>query len=211
MATLFSDDFNTGTEPNSTNWTESSADWDLVSSRLRCVSNPGAIRFCQTTTSAHAAQTDVKAGVTRITGSGFDGGVAVRTNGANTMYYLNAYGSNNIDVYRRVGGADTLVGSRNQTHAANDIFALEVSGTGATVTLKVYRNGTQVSTNLSDSSGSRITASGQTGVIAWTEPLDYDDFLVEDLAGGATGHPAIKRAGGVPYMASLTQSGARVW
>ena len=35
--------------------------------------------------------------------------------------------------------------------------------------------------------------------------------VFKEAAGGATGHPAIKRAGGVPYMASLTQSGARVW
>lgn len=98
---------------------------------------------------------------------------------------MNVYGSNNIDVYRFVAGASTLIGSRNATHADGDTYGLEVSGTGATVTMKVYRNSSQVGADLTDTSGSRITAAGQTGMGNWSLSVAvFDNFLVEDLAGG---------------------------
>jgi hypothetical protein len=194
MATLFSDNFNRANEQLtvSANWqlgeNASASEATVTSNRLRIAEATAGPTSVRTTTTAHAAVADCKTTITRITGSGYDGGPTVRATASNTFYYLDAYGTNNIEVYRRVSGADTLVGTRNQTHAANDTFTLEVSGTGATVTLKVYRNGVQVSTDLSDTSGARITGAGQCGVMSWvTGNQDYDDFLVEDLAGGGGG------------------------
>jgi hypothetical protein len=97
------------------------------------------------------------------------------------MYYLDVYNTNTIEVYRRVSGVDTIVDSRTQSHAANDTYTLEASGTGATVTLKIYRNGVQVGADISDGDPARITSAAQTGVIAWVAQ-SFDDFLAEDLA-----------------------------
>jgi hypothetical protein len=89
-------------------------------------------------------------------------------NGATTSgYYLDGYNSNTVELFRRVAGSVTSLGTRTRTHADRDIYTLEVSGSGATVTLKAYKNGVQLGANFSDTNAARITATGQAGVIAW--------------------------------------------
>lgn len=190
MATLYTTDFSVDDE--ATNWQageNGSGGTALVISGGQCTINaPSAPSIQRTTTSAHAATADMKVTVKRVSGSSWDAGPVARSTASNTTYYLDVYGSNNIDVYRRVAGADTLIGSRNATHANGDTYALEVSGTGATVTFKVFRNGSQVGANLTDTSGSRITAAGQAGLLSWTgAAMVFDDFLVEDLAAAGGG------------------------
>lgn len=184
MANLFSDNFNRADNSvvDATNWTENepAGTWAISSNQLARAG--GGFTSIVATTTAHAAIADCKASIKRITGSGFDGGPCVRsTSDGNTMYYLDVYGSDTLEVYRRVSGTDTLVAGRTQTHGASDVYRLEVSGTGATVTLKIFRNGVQVGADISDSNAARITAAGQMGVIAWNAE-NFDDFLAEDLA-----------------------------
>lgn len=189
MATLFSDNFNRADSTSlGTSWSELAGDWQVQTNQLLISSGAG-FRVCATTTTAHAAVANCKVTATRAAGASWDAGPCVRlsgTSGSETCYYLDVSGTQDLVVYRRIAGTDTSVGALVQAHSNGDIYALQVSGTGATVTLKVFRNGTQVGSDLSDTSGSRITAAGQTGVVTWSGAA-FDDFLVEDVAvGGGT-------------------------
>lgn len=71
-------------------------------------------------------------------------------------------------IYRYNDNSGSLVGSLGtQEFSAGDKIGLEVSGTGATVTLRayIYTGGvwTQVGSDVEDTSGSRITAAGYIG------------------------------------------------
>jgi len=187
LATLFSDNFNriNSATVDATNWTEfesGGSTWSISGNQLAAAGG-GPFVCVLTTTTAHAAIADCKASIKRITGAGFDGGPAVRAANQNSMYYLDFYSSDTVEVYRVDSGTHNLVGSRTQTHGANDVFTLQVSGTGATVTLKAIRNGVQLGADILDANAARITTAGQTGVIAWAAE-SFDDFLAEDLAGG---------------------------
>lgn len=194
MATLFSDAFAT---LSGTNWTQEQGTWSATSNQLR-VTAVNAYREIRTTTSAHAAVANCKASITRRTSSAsFDAGVIVRQSGSGATtsgYYLDAYSGNTVELFRRVAGVDTSLGSRTTTLANGDVYTLEVSGTGATVTLKAYKNGVQLGADFTDTNAARIVAAGQAGVIAWANIIhDFDDFLLEDLAGGGGG-------GGKPFL-----------
>lgn len=190
MATIFSDDFNRANADITAeaNWdSANSTAWNIATNQLSAGSG-GSLARLYTTTSAHAAIADCKVSITRRLGTNFDGGVSVRDDGLGqtvmTGYFLDVYGTNNVDVYRRVVGVETLIGTANATHANGDKYTLEVSGTGATVTLKVYKNDTLQNT-FSDTDATRITAAGRCGIITFHSGDLFDDFLVEDLAAAA--------------------------
>lgn len=190
MATLFSDDFNRANNTDlGASWTEVKGNHQIVSNALQLAAYNSANNFsdCRADTDAHAAVADCKVTATRVSGTSFDALVYARGSGTDstyTGYVLNVYGSNNIEVYRFNSGTSALIGARNATHSNGDSYGLQVSGTGATITFKVIRNGSQVGADLTDTSGSRITAAGQTGLGNWsTSTSTWDDFLVEDLGG----------------------------
>jgi hypothetical protein len=182
MSTLFSDSFNradSGTV-DATNWTEVvDSEWSISGNALvasATVSPPGMVR---TTTTAHAAIADVRATAAIVSASVVDGGPIVRCDSAGTTFYGAFYNGTAIEVYRVNGGTETQLFTRTTALAQNDRLGLAVSGTGATVTLSVYRNGTQVGASGTDTSGSRITAAGQCGLWAYGSPA-FDDFVVDD-------------------------------
>jgi hypothetical protein len=93
-------------------------------------------------------------------------------------------------VRRRDAGVMTTLDFANMPSntAAGDVMALEVSGTGATVTIKTYRNGVQVGSDVTDSSASRKTSGTFAGLESVGGAPNYDDFEVDDLVvGGGTG------------------------
>lgn len=192
MSVIFSDNFNTGTEPNTTNWLERSGDdLDLVGSKVRGISKGAGLSFAlmTTTTAAHAAIADCKVTLTQASASG-DGAPAARVTDADTaptMYACNIF-ANTLETLRyNNSNSPTVLQSSGVTSVANGVVALEVTGTGATVTLKAYYQGSQVGANISDTSASRIVSAGQTGVIVYdltSTVADYDDFSVDDLAAG---------------------------
>jgi hypothetical protein len=191
MAVLFSDNFNTGTEPNSTNWTEADGDWDVIGTATVQAVSGTTPTFLLTTASAHAATADVKVTVTQVD-SGGDGGPvarAVGTPGAPTCYAVDVY-TGACEIYRHnASDTSTLLRTASITQAANGVIALEVSGTGATVTLKQYYQGTQRGADVNDGDANRLTTANRTGIYAWTVGAsgDYDDFQVEDLVAGGGG------------------------
>lgn len=76
-----------------------------------------------------------------------------------TVYYVSRFNANAETV---------LVGPTSQAWSTGDVLRLEVSGTGATVTLKLFRNGTQLGSDISDSSAGRITSANYLGIYAYS-------------------------------------------
>lgn len=191
MSQLFADDFNTGSEPNATNWTESVGSWNLTGQRLR--STGMGLAICQTTSSAHAAEANAKVTITQRTTTG-DGGPVARCTEADatpTLYMCDVW-SNKCEIIRHNNsGTGTVLRTVDITRVADAVAKLEVSGTGSTVTLRQYYNGVQQGADYLDGDASRITSAGRTGVLVWIGQADggdrgdYDNFLVEDNAASA--------------------------
>lgn len=104
--------------------------------------------------------------VTASTGSGVGMGLCVRgSTGANTYYrvVVAGAGAGNVEISKHVAGAFSSLGTITQTFSASDVLKLEVTGAGAAIVLKVYRNGAQIGGDIADSSGSHID-SGRPGI-----------------------------------------------
>jgi hypothetical protein len=109
--------------------------------------------------------------------------------------------TNNTDIYVErfdSGSGTTIAGPVTQSFASGDWIKLEVTGTGATVTLKVYKalaasptSWTQVGTDYTDTSGSRITAAGAPGMYIYTYNggLGIADWEGGNLSAGTTFTP----------------------
>jgi len=122
-----------------------------------------------------------------VTGGGFIGPAVRCQSGAATYYALYA---DTADIYlgRVVAGSwSTLDSVTGGTISGGDVLKLAVVGTGATVSLTCYRNGsliTDIGTNgtYNDSSGDRITTAGYAGVAGWNNLNTYgDDFEADNL------------------------------
>ena len=128
-------------------------------------------------------------------------GPAVRCqSGANTSYHVESNGSTFYVSKCVAGSQSTLAGPVSQSFAVGDILRLEVSGTGATVTLQVFKalaasptSFSQVGTDYTDSAGDRITTAGYGGV-----------FVYGSTAGGGAGEWT---AGNLGAAATADQEG----
>lgn len=85
-------------------------------------------------------------------------GVAVRLDASGNGYYI-AIDSGNAYVQRLTGGVEFSIATRSTSWANGDVMRLEVVGT----TLKVFKNGTQVGTDVTDATYS----SGQPGLFCY--------------------------------------------
>lgn len=123
------------------------------------------------------------------------GGPAVRhQSGAVTLYHAHTNGSS-VYVGKSVAGTKSdLAGPISQTFAAGDVFKMEVSGTGATVTLKLYRAPaatptvfTQFGGDITDSAGDRITAAGAAGFFTYDQVASGNCRLANWQGGNLAG------------------------
>lgn len=188
-ATLFSDDYNRADGAPGANYTQAGggADYTIVTNELNCVCSGN--QSLAVTSIADVA--NVKVTFKRASGAGYDAGVHVRssfggaTSNTGSGYVLNASGTT-IEIIRRIGGANTIVGSKaGLTLADNDVIAVEISGTGATVTFRIFLNTVEQTPALTDTSGSRITTAGKVGFYVFNAGSMHDDLLVEDVAAPA--------------------------
>lgn len=101
-------------------------------------------------------------------------------------YYVSRYDAS-VEVVLRAGTATTT--------AAGDVFKMEISGVGATVTIKVYRAAAaspttfvQLGADITDSTGNRKTSAGFGGIISYSANAAsrITSFTLENLAGAAT-------------------------
>jgi hypothetical protein len=169
--TTASDEF---TNTNGTALATHNADWTVLTGTVVIQSNAAVGNTNTAGSLARYAGTwgadQWSAGTMSDPGTNSNGtaGVAVRAAASGYTAYVAEVGNS--------GGADVLYVSRYNagTYAdlrttnpfpisEDDVLKLEVSGTGATVTLKVYLNDVQQGTDITDSSGSRLT-SGSPGL-----------------------------------------------
>lgn len=103
-------------------------------------------------------------------------GPAVRCQtGANTSYHVETSGGGNYYLSKCVAGSQTtLDGPISATFAAGDVLRLTAEGSGATVSLKVWKAAaasptsfTQIGTTYSDTASDRITGAGQLGIFGY--------------------------------------------
>lgn len=183
MSTIFSDNFNRADSAtvDATNWNEvGPTDWNLASNAV--TTGGGGTFFLILTDAAMTNLVDSRVSCRRVSSVGtFDGGPCARsTNDGATMYFLDAVGTNSVTIWRSNSGSDTQIGaSASPTLDDNDVYTLEVTGSGATVTLKAYVNATLVLT-VTDTDAARITAAGKMGIALFSHAV-MDDFLGEDF------------------------------
>lgn len=196
MSTLFLDNFTRADAGNlGSNWdaddSGTNIDWDLDTNTAEAQGDQSHGNWIRTTSSAHADTADVKITAVHITATP-NGGITGRVTavGASPTGYSLFASSNNITAFRTNAGTEVQLGSGSSvTLTAGQGPSLELSGVGATVTVKTYYNGVLKET-ISDSSASRLTTAGRTGLTNWASVgtnSRWDDFLVEDLAGGGGG------------------------
>lgn len=187
MSIIFSDDFNRASL-GTTNWSDEGGVWSISGSTILAVSSAN-FRVLNTTTTAHAAIADCRVKFTRASAT-FDGAMVVRSNvsgatsASGNCYVLNPFGTQ-FDVIRRIAGVNTTLsgGLTGLTSANGDVWEVLVQGTGATVTFDIYQN-TNLRGQITDSGATRILVAGQTGFVTFSASSRFDDFSVDDLAGG---------------------------
>lgn len=107
-----------------------------------------------------------------------------------------------IRIARFLAGSRTDLVSGTATMSGDFTVGLEVSGTGATVTIKGYINGVQV-ISFDDTDTNRIVAGNYIGLYAETASSSayYDDLEVDDLvAAPAAGGLWIPRRRTIPHL-----------
>ena len=143
------------------------------------------------TTAGLSADQYAQAKVSMTTGgdAGAGPGVTVRAaSNAKTYYRLACQKTSPaVELSRFNAGTYTFLATRTVTWSDGDTFRVEVSGTGSTVTLKIFRNGSQLGADISDSDGNRITAAGSPGIAFSSGSVvtaSVDDFEAGDLERG---------------------------
>lgn len=119
--------------------------------------------------------------------------------GAVNSYHVETNGSNYYLSKCLSGSTTSFPGMPvSESFAAGDVLRLEVTGTGGTVTLKVYRalaatptTFVQLDIDYTDSS-SPITTAGQYGVFAYGSGAGGGAWEGGDLGGGGGGAPAFR-------------------
>jgi hypothetical protein len=111
-----------------------------------------------------------------------------------------------LNIIRRVNGTNTqLASDTSQSWASTDTVEIEVTGVGATVTIKAFRNGVEI-VSFGDTDGARITAAGRPGVYAAKSGANVFITAWEggDVVAGASGSLLPRQRGMSGGMAELT-------
>lgn len=143
------------------NWTTNTAGkfYKLLSNAVRPVdgANDAVERYSAITWPADQ-YAKVTLPVTSLAGVGTGYGIGCRydTGGANTGYRL-VFSRSGYELMRVVAGAATSLSSGAGTVVANgDTVSIECLGTGATVTIRMYKNDIQFGGDISDSNAARL-------------------------------------------------------
>jgi hypothetical protein len=108
----------------------------------------------------------------------FTSGTWAGANGTWTLQRADAGTLNNI-------ASGTFASSGGPLAATNELLELEVIGTGATIDVWAYRNGTKVNTSYTgDSNANRKTSGAYAGLYSQFARHEWDYFEVDDLTAG---------------------------
>ncbi len=220
-----SDNFDRGDSATlGANWTLSTGSGSDLKIVTNVASNAAASICLTSYTAATPASADhfSQVTLTLIQGATDDGpGPAVRVlTGSVTGYFVQC-NTTEIKLYRVVNGANFTTGSGGgSTHfatysgdgapAANtDVIRLEVSGTGATVSLTVKKNGATIIT-ATDTDATRLVATGNWGL--WSsgdggaDSLKLNDWSGDVLAGAGSTSASISASVSASASASVSPS-----
>jgi hypothetical protein len=199
------DDFNRANASDlGSNWTRA-FNFGVASNRLTVASNratPPANFYGEDAYTAASYGPDSEAYATLIStpAAGGDFGVFARYTGPNASAQgyrlaITAAGSWQVSAY--TGGSTTprnIGSAASQAVAAGDSFGMEVTGTGATVTIKLYHKPAAGSWTLlatvTDTHANRITGSGNVGVYSFNNGSGgaLDDFGGGTVVAGGEQH-----------------------
>jgi hypothetical protein len=175
----FTDDFNRANGGLGTNWTN-------VLSTMNVASNAATGTAGQDTLAAWNPNDLTTTHYGQVTIGTFTStenvGVCVRvslTQADGYCYYAYNYGDR--QVYRINAGSFTLLDTQGGTWATGDTMKITVSGTGATVTLTMYKNGsldTILGTNgvISDTAAARLVTQTHAGMSVFSATNSVDNF-----------------------------------
>ncbi|MDQ1307664.1 MAG: hypothetical protein QG671_3497 [Actinomycetota bacterium] len=189
MATLFSDNFDRADSTTlGGNWVENYGDWRIASNKL--TSTAAGDNICSNTTALGTAAYQVEAVIGYTPASDGGPGICGRLVDINNFYLLHLppSGVARTNLYKKVSGGWTLLGTGTIVLVGGETFKLSMNGTA----IKVYVNGVE-DISATDSAfgseghpGSRIyngSSSSQT----------LDNYAVYDFA-AAGGGPTFRRA-----------------
>jgi pectate lyase len=175
-ATLFSEDFETGT---ASGWSKSGGSWSVVTdgSRVYRQSSTGSDAKAQAGQLGWSGQT-VQARVKPLAWGGQDrfAGVLGRAQNMTNYYYLALTSGNQLVLGRRASGGYTTLASAPATVTTGTWYTLRLEAFGST--LRGYLNG-QLAVTATDST----FASGRIGLATLFASAAFDDVVVTDVAG----------------------------
>ena len=211
MATLFSDAFNRANNVSlGADWTErgGTSNIDIVTNRAEAITLTGSFIGIAHTATWGVADYTVQVIVNTPAGNTFYGTAGRRVNQStddSDCYAAFVNETNDtLTLYKRIAGSYTNLGSFAVTIAASTDYTVKLSMQG--ITIKAFLDGTErisvTDASLSANGDSAITT-GTSGVVGGR----FDDFLVEDFAAPAAGHPTMRRWGGIPGMRPGAQGG----
>lgn len=165
---LFSDDFNRADEtPLGGNWTGQTGmgeSWKLSVNKVTPITDGDCGAYRNNVTWTADQYMEAKC-TPATTGTGTGPGVYLRMDtAAKTGYLITIDTAGSITLARFNAGTYTSLTTRSVTYTAGGLLRGEVTGTGATVSIKMFYQGTQAGATHSDSDANRITATGKAGI-----------------------------------------------
>lgn len=211
-----SDNFNrTNSTGLGANFAFGTGNFNIVSNAARCaaaIETPALAAY--TATAPDTANQRSTLTILQASASAYIGPAVRASNTQNTCYGFTASTTESA-LFRYVNGTYTQLGSVGPGFASGTRLRIEVEGTGATVTLRVYADtgggfapvtAIAVGGTINDTSGSRIVTPnycGFAGYGAASANADLDDWSFEDLASsGVTGTMAATEGGSDTLAAS---------
>jgi hypothetical protein len=219
--TNVTDDFNRADGGLGSNWTTPTGANAFAIDTNRAIGNIGGFEWVGANYTGATFSNDQSAQVKfDFNGSTSSNGIMdvhVRaSNSARTYYFLQVNCAGNWYVGRQVTGTETILFDFNDfpavVFADDDVGKLEVSGSGASIVVKAYRNGVQIGTDYSDTSGG--IDSGNPGIALFNlgtgggsgTPV-IDDFAAADLGGSPDGNAEPSGVSATSALGTSTASG----
>lgn len=188
MAT-YSDDFNRANETplNTSTWGQSgTGSFNLASNQVSHPTDGSDNEVYYVAATASGDQFS-QGTITTVAGGETGVGVLCRHIGTSTRTFIRAVADSTTTTVRSFSnGADTLIGTRSQTFNNGDVLRLEVTGTSPNITVKVFRNGTQMGADFTGVTGPNT---GKPGLCYSSTPgglTTLDNWTGGDLGTTAT-------------------------
>lgn len=176
--TVVYDDFNRANGGLGGNWTTDTGTTAIASNQWTVTAGEAVSRYSGQSLSSenHYGQATITA-----RGGGYSGPIARKIASSTLTYYLcavQATGNDTIELYKRVTGTYTSLGTFGVNTVAGDVLKVLCRGS----TIQCYRNNVQI-ISVTDTS---ITGNLQAGIVAQLTTASYDDFLGSDEFAAAT-------------------------